>query len=151
VMKSGLHRDQIASCEKVIAFEMEGAGVWDNFPTVVIKSVCDYADSHKNKKWQIYAAATAAACMKAFLEEWRTADRHLEMSDIPGKKVTGSYILVYELIGATFMILGLLEKRFLTSLFSHFILIRIIMMAHFVISVVLIQFFRQINIVTYAV
>jgi nucleoside phosphorylase len=49
---------------------MEGAGVWDAFPCVVIKGVCDYADSHKNKKWQGYAAATAAACMKAFLKEW---------------------------------------------------------------------------------
>jgi nucleoside phosphorylase len=49
---------------------MESAGVWDNFPCVVIKGVCDYADSHKNKKWQGYAAATAAACMKAFLKEW---------------------------------------------------------------------------------
>ncbi|PTB70806.1 purine and uridine phosphorylase [Trichoderma citrinoviride] len=73
VMKSGYHRDDIASREKAIAFEMEGAGVWDTFPTVVIKSVCDYADSHKNKKWQRYAAATAAACMKAFLGEWRQA------------------------------------------------------------------------------
>ncbi|KAL6881283.1 hypothetical protein J3F83DRAFT_46937 [Trichoderma novae-zelandiae] len=73
VMKSGHHRDEIASREKAIAFEMEGAGVWDSFPTVVIKSVCDYADSHKNKKWQRYAAATAAACMKAFLGEWRQA------------------------------------------------------------------------------
>jgi nucleoside phosphorylase len=71
VMKSGRHRDEIASREKAIAFEMEGAGVWDNFPTVVIKGVCDYADSHKNKTWQKYAAATAAACMKAFLGEWR--------------------------------------------------------------------------------
>lgn len=70
VMKSGYHRDQVATREDVIAFEMEGAGVWDIFPTVVIKSVCDYADSHKNKKWQRYAAATAASCMKAFLREW---------------------------------------------------------------------------------
>jgi len=74
VMKSGYHRDAIAAKEKVIAFEMEGAGVWDNFPTVVIKGVCDYADSHKSKKWQRYAAATAAACMKAFLKEWRVSD-----------------------------------------------------------------------------
>lgn len=36
VMKSGIHRDQIALKEKVIAFEMEGAGVRDNFPTVVM-------------------------------------------------------------------------------------------------------------------
>lgn len=73
VIKSGRHRDRIAVREEVIAFEMEGAGVWDSFPTVVIKSVCDYADSHKNKVWQKYAAATAAACSKAFLEEWRKA------------------------------------------------------------------------------
>jgi nucleoside phosphorylase len=75
VMKSGEDRDEIATREKVIAFEMEGAGVWDNFPCVVIKAVCDYADSHKNKKWQGYAAATAAACMKAFLKEWVLADK----------------------------------------------------------------------------
>jgi hypothetical protein len=29
--------------------------------------ICDYADSHKNKGWQNYAAATAAACAKGLL------------------------------------------------------------------------------------
>jgi nucleoside phosphorylase len=80
VMKAEFHRDRLAKQEKVIAFEMEGAGVWDHFPTVVIKGVCDYADSHKNKKWQKYAAATAAACMKAFLKEWRGMDKPLRHS-----------------------------------------------------------------------
>ncbi|KAK2757813.1 pfs domain-containing protein [Colletotrichum kahawae] len=70
VMKSGEHRNGISERHNVIAFEMEGAGVWDIFPCIVIKGVCDYADSHKNKKWQRYAAATAAACMKALLDEW---------------------------------------------------------------------------------
>ncbi|KAF3221786.1 hypothetical protein TWF679_007000 [Orbilia oligospora] len=70
VMKSGFERDEIAANEGVIAFEMEGAGVWDNLPCLVTKGVCDYADSHKSKKWQNYAAATAAACTKAFLEHW---------------------------------------------------------------------------------
>lgn len=70
VMKSGEDRDEIARQEEVIAFEMEGAGVWEIFPCVVIKGVCDYADSHKSKKWQDYAAAAAAACMKVFLENW---------------------------------------------------------------------------------
>jgi hypothetical protein len=87
VMKSGIHCDQIALKEKVIAFEMEGAGVRDNFPTVVIKSVYDYADNHKSKKWQQYAAAAAAACMKAFLEEWKTADRPLEQMGTSSTKV----------------------------------------------------------------
>ncbi|KAH7020255.1 hypothetical protein EDB80DRAFT_887773 [Ilyonectria destructans] len=70
VMKSGEDRDAIAKAEGVIAFEMEGTGVWDSFPCVVIKSACDYSDSHKSKVWQRYAAATAAACMKAFLSHW---------------------------------------------------------------------------------
>jgi nucleoside phosphorylase len=69
-MKSGEDRDAIARKASVIGFEMEGAGVWDVFPCVVIKGACDYADSHKNKVWQRYAAATAAACMKAFLNYW---------------------------------------------------------------------------------
>lgn len=70
VMKSGEHRDLIASKEGVIAFEMEATGVWESFPCLVIKGVCNYADSHKSKRWQSYAATTAAACMKAFLEKW---------------------------------------------------------------------------------
>jgi len=72
VMKSGVHRDQVAKRHAIIAFEMEGAGVWDHVPSLVIKGVCDYADSHKNKKWQQYAAATAAAATKAFLDDWTT-------------------------------------------------------------------------------
>ncbi|KAJ0421435.1 hypothetical protein BJY00DRAFT_108859 [Aspergillus carlsbadensis] len=70
VIKSGLHRDAISKEAGVIGFEMEGAGVWGTIPCVVIKGVCDYADSHKNKLWQDYAAATAAACAKAFLRQW---------------------------------------------------------------------------------
>ncbi|KAJ5379376.1 hypothetical protein N7509_012495 [Penicillium cosmopolitanum] len=70
VMKSGQHRDEIATRHNLIALEMEASGVWDNLPCLVIKGVCDYADSHKNKYWQNYAAATAAACMKAVLEEY---------------------------------------------------------------------------------
>ncbi|KFA74274.1 hypothetical protein S40288_10406 [Stachybotrys chartarum IBT 40288] len=70
VMKSGEERDEIAKREGVIGFEMEGAGTWDVFPCIVIKGACDYADSHKTKIWQRYAAATAAVCTKAFLEHW---------------------------------------------------------------------------------
>jgi nucleoside phosphorylase len=70
VMKTGQDRDSIAHLKDILAFEMEGAGVWDTFPCVIIKGACDYADSHKMKVWQRYAAATAAACMKAFLYEW---------------------------------------------------------------------------------
>jgi nucleoside phosphorylase len=46
---------------------MEAAGLTDELSCVVIRGVCDYADSHKNKRWQPYAAATAAAYAKELL------------------------------------------------------------------------------------
>ncbi|KAK2047239.1 phosphorylase superfamily protein [Colletotrichum somersetense] len=75
VMKSGEDRDRIAREHDLIAFEMEGAGVWDEVPCIVVKGVCDYADSHKNKKWQTYAAATAASVMKALLARYTQTDK----------------------------------------------------------------------------
>lgn len=66
-MKSGEDRDRIAGAGDYITFEIEGAGVWDNFPCIIIKGACDYANSHKSKIWQQYTAATAAAYIKALL------------------------------------------------------------------------------------
>ncbi|QSS58082.1 hypothetical protein I7I51_07504 [Histoplasma capsulatum] len=80
VMKCGQHRDEIVQREKVIGFEMEGAGVWDNVPCIIIKGVCDYADSHKNKLWQAYAAATGASAAKAFLEYWMPTNHKVDAS-----------------------------------------------------------------------
>lgn len=75
VMKSGNDRDEIARVENIIAFEMEGSGVWDSLPCIIIKGVCDYADSHKNKDWQSFACATAASAMKAILERYVRTDK----------------------------------------------------------------------------
>lgn len=75
VMKSGIMRDKVAKTEGIIGFEMEAAGVWEQLPTIVIKAVCDYADSHKNKKWQDYAAGTAAAAAKAVAMFHTPADK----------------------------------------------------------------------------
>ncbi|KAE8414542.1 nucleoside phosphorylase domain-containing protein [Aspergillus pseudocaelatus] len=52
VMKPGEHRDRLAEAEGVIEFEMEGAGVCGILPCVIIKGVCDYADNHKDTRWQ---------------------------------------------------------------------------------------------------
>ena len=68
-MVSHHHRDKLAKEWDVLGFEMEGMGAWGP-KTLVIKGVCDYADEHTNKRWQKHAAAAAAACTKALLEEW---------------------------------------------------------------------------------
>jgi hypothetical protein len=39
----------------------------NSFPCLVIRGICDYADLHKNKRWQPYAAAAAAASAKEVL------------------------------------------------------------------------------------
>ncbi|KAK6338444.1 hypothetical protein TWF730_002504 [Orbilia blumenaviensis] len=85
VMRSSEHRDMIANShpEKIIAFEMEGAGAFDEIPSIVIKGICDYADSHKNKEWQSFAAATAAAASKAVLRKYVLADTPVAMSAAP--------------------------------------------------------------------
>ena len=68
VIKDGLIRDMLSSeLGGVLCFEMEAAGLMNNFPCLVIRGICDYADSHKNKMWQDYAAATAAAYAKELL------------------------------------------------------------------------------------
>ncbi|CAG7935662.1 unnamed protein product [Penicillium nalgiovense] len=43
---------------------MEAAGLMNDFPCLVIRGICDYADSHKNKEWQGYAAIAVAAYAK---------------------------------------------------------------------------------------
>ncbi|KAH6693948.1 nucleoside phosphorylase domain-containing protein [Plectosphaerella plurivora] len=75
VIKCAENRDRIARRKNVIAFEMESAGVFQTFAGVVVKGVCDYADSHKNKNWQFHAAATAAAATAAMLEQFTPSDR----------------------------------------------------------------------------
>lgn len=39
----------------------------NEFPCLVIRGICDYSDSHKNKKWQPYAAGVATAYAKELL------------------------------------------------------------------------------------
>jgi nucleoside phosphorylase len=68
VMRDGATRDQISSeFGEVLCFEMEAAGLMNSFPCLVIRGICDYADSHKNKRWQPYAAGAAAAYAKELL------------------------------------------------------------------------------------
>ena len=68
VIKDATKRDTVSKeFGGVLCFEMEAAGLMNSFPCLVIRGICDYADSHKNKTWQAYAASTAAACAKEIL------------------------------------------------------------------------------------
>ena len=68
VIKDAAVRDRLsAELGGVLCFEMEAAGLMNSFPCLVVRGICDYADSHKNKRWQPYAAGTAAAYAKEVL------------------------------------------------------------------------------------
>lgn len=67
VIKDARDRDRLGQEFDALCVEMEAAGLMNNFPCIVVRGICDYADRHKNDSWQKYAAATAAAYAKAFL------------------------------------------------------------------------------------
>ncbi|KAJ6035782.1 hypothetical protein N7540_000061 [Penicillium herquei] len=67
VVKDGKRRDQLAQDFGIYCLDMEAAGLMNDFPCLVIRGICDYADSHKNKEWQGHAAAVAAAYAKELL------------------------------------------------------------------------------------
>ncbi|KAH8689134.1 WD40 protein [Talaromyces proteolyticus] len=67
VIRDAIIRDKLRQKHDILCFEMEAAGLTDNFPCLVIRGICDYSDSHKNDLWQGYAAATAAAYAKELL------------------------------------------------------------------------------------
>jgi len=69
VIKDATLRDTLSKGlgGNVLCVEMEAAGLMNDFPCIVVRGICDYADSHKNKDWQEYAAAVAAALAKELL------------------------------------------------------------------------------------
>lgn len=67
VVKDEHKRDRLGRDLGAICIEMEAAGLMDDFPCLVIRGICDYADAGKNKQWQPYAAMTAAACARELL------------------------------------------------------------------------------------
>ena len=71
---SAVERNRVQQEHDAICFEMEAAGVMHEYPCVVVRGICDYADSHKNKSWQNYAAATAAAYAKGLLSRIPAVD-----------------------------------------------------------------------------
>ena len=66
LMKNAIERDRLGREFGAKCVEMEAAGLVD-FPCIVIRGICDYADSHKNDEWQEYSAITAAAFAKELL------------------------------------------------------------------------------------
>ncbi|KAL2782850.1 hypothetical protein BJX66DRAFT_345470 [Aspergillus keveii] len=81
VMKDSETRDRLAKEHGILCFEMEAAGLMNELPTLVIRGICDYCDSHKQKQWQGYAALTAAAFAKVLLSDLPAEESRYELTD----------------------------------------------------------------------
>jgi hypothetical protein len=88
LMRSAKKRDELRDKFHLIGLEMEAAGTIDRIPVAVIRGVCDYGDAQKNKEWQPYAAAMAAAYAKHLLNTItpspRQGKRVLEADELVG-------------------------------------------------------------------
>ncbi len=74
LLKDPVERDCLREEYNFRAIEMEGSGVADaawSFRTgyLVVRGICDYCDMNKNKEWQDYAAAVAAAFTRTICEQ----------------------------------------------------------------------------------
>jgi nucleoside phosphorylase len=87
VVKDATVRDQLGREFNALCVEMEAAGLMNDFPCIVIRGICDYADSHKNDGWQKYAAITAAAYAKELLAHISPEQTSLEkpIQEVVGK------------------------------------------------------------------
>lgn len=67
MIKDAQLRDKLQRDYNILCFEMEAAEIPDNLQSLLIRGICDYSDSHKDRTWQAYAAGAAAAYAKELL------------------------------------------------------------------------------------
>jgi hypothetical protein len=69
---------------------------------IAVENDSPLSDSHKNKKWQKYAAVTTAACTKAFFRQWRGIEKGSAKSrNNPGQQQKGSSVNIRQ-VGSQF-------------------------------------------------
>ncbi|KAK5044804.1 hypothetical protein LTR84_010460 [Exophiala bonariae] len=87
VLKDGCTRNKLKDdFNGVIAVDMEASAL-NEHGYIVVRGICDYADTHKNDIWQNYAAAVAAACTRVLALSLSSRDssvpRLSRLSQIP--------------------------------------------------------------------
>jgi nucleoside phosphorylase len=81
LVKDAQMRDWYAREKDILCFEMEAAGIVNVIPSLIIRGIRDYSDSHKSKAWQGYAA---------MLDQIDTASQIYTFNMVIGKSPSGS-------------------------------------------------------------
>ncbi|TDZ12937.1 hypothetical protein C8035_v000157 [Colletotrichum spinosum] len=70
VIKHAVLRDGLVKDEGVLCFEMEAAGLMNHFPCLVIRGICDYSDSHKNKTGNLLPPSWPQGIQRNCYDRW---------------------------------------------------------------------------------
>ncbi|CAJ0544603.1 Ff.00g036990.m01.CDS01 [Fusarium sp. VM40] len=98
VMRDAVLRDRLAVGSKALCFEMQAAGLMNIFPCLVVRGICNYADTHSSKEWRGYAAMVAAAYARDLIrylapELVSLGQNANSISDIQGAHVESSAVV----------------------------------------------------------
>ncbi|RPA75233.1 hypothetical protein BJ508DRAFT_418228 [Ascobolus immersus RN42] len=86
VIKHGKERERLRKQFEILCVEMEAAGIMNELRCLVIRGICDYCDSHKNKIWQPYAALMAATMAKEVIRVLSKSESESASTDVPAWK-----------------------------------------------------------------
>ena len=68
VIKTTTKRDKLsAELRSLLCLEIEVVGLINSFPYLVIRGICDYADSQKNKQCQMHAPSWPSKSKKSLI------------------------------------------------------------------------------------
>ncbi|KAM5476154.1 hypothetical protein MauCBS54593_000839 [Microsporum audouinii] len=107
--RHGAARDKFAHKHGVICFEAEATGLWDAAQFLVIRGICDYADSHRSELWHAYAAAAAAAYAKEVLSFIPTVSKIIPLA-------TNSYAEAAPVLDALLLTRPMVDRKSLITL-----------------------------------
>jgi nucleoside phosphorylase len=78
--RHGVTRDNFAHKHGILCFDTAATELSDAAQYLVIRGICDYADSHRSEVWHAYAAAAAAAYAKEVLSFIPTVSKTIPLA-----------------------------------------------------------------------
>ncbi|KAL4868100.1 hypothetical protein BDV12DRAFT_108213 [Aspergillus spectabilis] len=78
--RHGATRDKFAHKHGILCFETDAFGLRGAAQYLVIRGICDYADSHRSELWHAYAAAAAAAYAKEIISFIPTVSKTIPLA-----------------------------------------------------------------------
>ncbi|KAL4964643.1 uncharacterized protein BDV14DRAFT_73975 [Aspergillus stella-maris] len=80
LMRQGVTQDKFAHEHGILCFDTDATGLRNAPQHLVIRGICDYADSHRTELWHACAAAAAAAYAKEILSFIPTVPRKIPLA-----------------------------------------------------------------------